>query len=122
MSIAPAARNPGPDVVRALAILGVVVMNYHGYLINRGAQRDGSPTFLYDLFDPWVGPLATRFAATFVLTAPVELGTEPAEGADGLGLGVAECVRSSVDGLVWRGDRIHRGPSWHDPPMGGWVP
>lgn len=86
MSIAPAARNPGPDVVRALAILGVVVMNYHGYLINRGAQRDGSPTFLYDLFDPWVGPLATRFAATFVLTA---------------GVGVTLMTRSRRPGVSW---------------------
>ena len=26
-------RLPGPDVVRAIALIGVVVMNYHGYLI-----------------------------------------------------------------------------------------
>ena len=58
-------------MVRALAILGVVIMNYHGYLIHRGARRDGSPGFVYDFFDPWVGPLATRFAATFALTAGV---------------------------------------------------
>ena len=63
------ARKPGPDVVRALAMLGVLMMNYHGYLIIRGAQRDGGT--LYDLFDPWTGPLSTRFAATFVLTAGV---------------------------------------------------
>lgn len=64
----PTARRPGPDVVRAIAMLGVVVMNYHGYLILRGADRDGA---LSDLFDPWTGPLSTRFAATFVLTAGV---------------------------------------------------
>ncbi|MDJ0770385.1 MAG: DUF418 domain-containing protein [Ilumatobacter sp.] len=63
------ARKPGPDVVRALAMAGVVMMNYHGYLILRGAQRDGGA--IYDFFDPWTGPLATRFAATFVLTAGV---------------------------------------------------
>jgi uncharacterized protein len=62
-------RRPGPDVVRAVAMWGVVVMNYHGYLILRGGRREGS--WAYDLFDPWVGPLATRFAATFVLTAGV---------------------------------------------------
>jgi uncharacterized membrane protein YeiB len=56
-------------VVRAVAMAGVVVMNYHGYLVIRGAQRDGGA--MYDLFDPWVGPLSTRFAATFVLTAGV---------------------------------------------------
>lgn len=63
------ARLAGPDVVRALALIGVAVMNYHGYLIHAGAerQRDGWPGF----FDPWEGPLATRFAATFVLTAGV---------------------------------------------------
>ena len=62
-------RRPGPDVVRAVALIGVVVMNYHGYLILRGAPRgDG---WAHDLFDPWSGPLSTRFAATFVLVAGV---------------------------------------------------
>ena len=62
-------RQPGPDVIRALALIGVVVMNYHGYLIIRGAARgDG---WADDLFNPWTGPLATRFAATFVLVAGV---------------------------------------------------
>jgi uncharacterized membrane protein YeiB len=66
-------RRPGPDVVRALAMLGVVAMNYHGYLILLGGRQDGDGASrrLYDLFDPWTGPLSTRFAATFVLTAGV---------------------------------------------------
>lgn len=83
---APAARHPGPDVVRAVAMLGVVVMNYHGYLIHRGARRDGSPAWWYDLFDPWDGPLATRFAATFVLVA---------------GVSVAFLTRSRRPGVSW---------------------
>ncbi len=62
-------RQPGPDVIRALALIGVVVMNYHGYLIIRGAARGDS--WADDLFNPWTGPLATRFAATFVLVAGV---------------------------------------------------
>lgn len=73
-------RRPGPDVVRALAMAGVVVMNYHGYLLLRGAERGSG--ILDDLFDPWTGPLSTRFAATFVLTA---------------GVGVTLMTRSSVD-------------------------
>jgi uncharacterized membrane protein YeiB len=77
------ARRPGPDVVRAVAMAGVVMMNYHGYLIirlvDRGARRDGGA--LADLFDPWTGPLSTRFAATFVLTA---------------GVGVTLMTRSSI--------------------------
>ena len=62
-------RLVGPDVVRAVAMAGVVIMNFHGYLILRGGEREGG--WLYDFFNPWVGPLATRFAATFVLTAGV---------------------------------------------------
>ena len=62
-------RRPGPDVVRAVALIGVVVMNYHGYLILRGGPRGGG--WAHDLFDPWSGPLSTRFAATFVLVAGV---------------------------------------------------
>ena len=63
------ARRPGPDVVRAVALIGVIVINYHGYLILRGAEPgDGA---IADLFEPFNGPLATRFAATFVLVAGV---------------------------------------------------
>lgn len=62
-------RLPGPDVVRACALIGVVVMNYHGYLIIRGGDRGGG--WVADLFDPWTGPLSSRFAATFVLMAGV---------------------------------------------------
>lgn len=62
-------RLVGPDVVRALALVGVVVMNYHGYLIIAGGER--STNRWGSFFDPWEGPLSTRFAATFVLTAGV---------------------------------------------------
>lgn len=63
-------RLPGPDVVRAVALIGVVVMNYHGYLILQGPGRPRTG-WLEELFDPWTGPLSTRFAATFVLVAGV---------------------------------------------------
>ncbi|BAN03953.1 DUF418 domain-containing protein [Ilumatobacter coccineus] len=62
-------RLPGPDVVRACALIGVVVMNYHGYLMIRGG--DPGTGWAVDLFNPWTGPMATRFAATFVLMAGV---------------------------------------------------
>lgn len=70
---APAARLPGPDVVRAIALIGVVVMNYHGYLLladGRGSAAVGDG-WLASVFDPWNGPLSTRFAATFVVVAGV---------------------------------------------------
>ncbi len=66
---APAARLRGPDAVRAVALIGVIVMNYHGYLILRGGTIGNS--WIDELFDPWDGPLSTRFAATFVLVAGV---------------------------------------------------
>ena len=56
------------DVVRAIALIGVCVMNYHGYLIREGAKyppTNGVERF----FDPWTGPLSTRFAAVFVTIA-----------------------------------------------------
>lgn len=55
------------DVTRAVAMIGVVVLNYHGYLVIRGGPVG---TDLVDrVFDPWRGPLSTRFAATFVFVA-----------------------------------------------------
>lgn len=64
-------RLAGPDVTRAIALIGVVVMNYHGYL--NGAQASAGPgaTFAQRLFDPFGGVMATRFAATFVLVAGI---------------------------------------------------
>jgi uncharacterized protein len=62
-------RLVGPDVVRAVALIGFAVMNYHGYLIGQGGEL--SINFWGRFFHPWQGPLSTRFAATFVLTAGV---------------------------------------------------
>jgi uncharacterized membrane protein YeiB len=64
-------RLPGPDVTRALALIGVVVMNYHGYLNGSAAEAGSDASFAQSLFDPWTGVLSTRFAATFVLMAGV---------------------------------------------------
>lgn len=66
----PAARLHGPDVVRAVALIGVVVMNYRGYLLLRD-DRPAGDGWVERLVDPWDGPLSTRFAATFVLVAGV---------------------------------------------------
>ena len=62
-------RLAGPDVTRAIALIGVVVMNYHGYL--NGSLGDSDDTFVGRVFDPYLGPLSTRFAATFVTVAGV---------------------------------------------------
>jgi uncharacterized membrane protein YeiB len=55
------------DVTRAIAMIGVVLMNYHGYLILRGGSVGESN--INTFFDPHDGPLSTRFAATFVMVA-----------------------------------------------------
>ena len=89
-------------MVRALAMAGVVVMNYHGYLIIRGARREGG--WAYDLFDPWTGPLSTRFAATFVLTAGVGVTLMTASS-----LGDADKTREMRWRLVRRGLLLYGG-------------
>jgi uncharacterized membrane protein YeiB len=55
------------DVTRAVALIGVAAMNYHGYLIFLGGSAGES--LVNRFFNPWTGPLSTRFAATFVLIA-----------------------------------------------------
>lgn len=62
-------RDPELDVLRGLALIGVCVMNYHGYLVLRGATPGEG--LLARVFDPWRGPLATRFAAVFVTVAGI---------------------------------------------------
>lgn len=64
-------RELGPDIVRAVALVGVVVMNYHGYLNRGGASATADSNVFERWFDPFNGVLATRFAATFVLVAGV---------------------------------------------------
>ena len=49
----------GPDVVRAVALIGVVVMNYHGYLMLRSLRTDVIDSALNRFFDPFEGPLST---------------------------------------------------------------
>lgn len=58
------------DVTRAVALIGVAVMNYHGYLLALAPNRySADQNFAERVFDPWQGPLSTRFAATFCLVA-----------------------------------------------------
>ena len=78
-------------------MLGVVVMNYHGYLILRGARRD-TGSVLSDVFDPWTGPLSTRFATLFVVTAGVGVSLMTASS-----FGDAERTRAMRWRLVRRG-------------------
>jgi len=64
---AGAPRLIGLDVTRAIALIGVVVMNYHGFL-NDPHTGNGRWSRFFHVF---TGPLSTRFAATFVLVAGI---------------------------------------------------
>ena len=67
MSIPASTRVIDLDVTRAIGLIGVCVMNYNGFLINLGGAVGESPVNRF--FDPWNGPLSTRFAAIFVMVA-----------------------------------------------------
>ena len=56
--------SPGPDVVRAVALIGVVMMNYHGYLMFRDGSFPAEDRVIDRFFDPFEGPLSTRFASS----------------------------------------------------------
>ncbi len=60
-------RFAGIDVARAVALIGVVAMNYAGSLVVPGTDRG----FWGRVFDPYTGVLSTRFAATFVVVAGI---------------------------------------------------
>ena len=59
----------GLDVTRAVALIGVVVMNYVGAMY----EIEFDPSFLERLLDPYTGVLSTRFAATFVVVAGISI-------------------------------------------------
>lgn len=65
------ARRPSLDVARAIALAGVVVMNYHAYLNPKSAYFQLSPSVWDRIFNPISGILTSRFAAGFVLVAGV---------------------------------------------------
>jgi len=82
---------------------GVVTMNYIGYLILRGAPRGGSA--LADVFDPWTGPLSTRFAATFVVVAGVGVALMRSDRRRGrlASRGLVLLVVGLAFDIIWRG-------------------
>jgi len=59
----------GLDVTRAIALIGVVVMNYVGTMY----EIEFDPSFLERVLDPYTGVLSTRFAATFVVVAGISI-------------------------------------------------
>ena len=59
------------DVARAIALFGVVAMNFHAYLNGFRSMYPTQPSVWERMFNPLTGPLTTRFAATFVLIAGI---------------------------------------------------
>lgn len=64
-------RLPSLDVTRAVAIVGVIALNYHGYLNPRQWTQPLDQSPWEAMFSPLTGILTTRFAATFVFVAGI---------------------------------------------------
>jgi uncharacterized membrane protein YeiB len=62
-----------PDVTRAIALSGIVIMNYHAYLNGAESRNPINPSLWEDIFNPVTGFLTTRFAALFVVVAGVSV-------------------------------------------------
>jgi uncharacterized protein len=81
-------RLPEFDVVRALVLIGVFTMNYVVFWNVSNIRRTGwfgqpESRAVLKVFDPWTGPMSTRFAATMAMVAGM-----------GVALGAAKAVRS----------------------------
>lgn len=87
-------RDSTIDVARAVAMIGVVVLNYHAYLNGDSAWAPIYPSQWERFFNPGTGALTTRFAAVFVLVAGV-----------GVSL-LTRTSRSTNDQLLLRQDRL----------------
>ena len=64
-------RLPSLDVTRAVAMFGVIALNFHGYLNPRQWTQPLGDSTWEALFSPLTGILTTRFAATFVFVAGI---------------------------------------------------
>lgn len=104
--IQPAERLVGPDVTRGVALIGVVIMNYHGYLNGCSAVAGPTSSRAQSMFDPWTGVLSTRFAATFVLVAGIGISLMTASGTAG---GDAQRILADRWRLVRRGFLLYAG-------------
>jgi uncharacterized membrane protein YeiB len=93
-------RIPSLDVTRAIALVGVVMMNYHAYLNKDKAFYPPRPSFAERIFNPLSGILTTRFAATFVLVAGMSIALLVQSAIQS---GNAELIRSAQMKLARRG-------------------
>ena len=93
-------RIPSLDVTRAIALVGVVMMNYHSYLNKDKAFYPPRPSFAEQVFNPLSGLLTTRFAATFVLVAGMSIALLVQSAMQS---GNAELIRSAQMKLARRG-------------------
>ena len=93
-------RIPSLDVTRAIALVGVVMMNYHAYLNKDKAFYPPHPSFAERVFNPLSGILTTRFAATFVLVAGMSIALLVQSAMQS---GNAELIRSAQMKLARRG-------------------
>ena len=76
-------RRASLDVTRAIALIGVVALNYHGYLNGAEAFRPTDDGLLNRMFSPLTGILTTRFAGTFVFVAGIGIALFMAAASDG---------------------------------------
>ena len=93
-------RIPSLDLTRAIALVGVVMMNYHSYLNKDKAFYPPRPSFAEQIFNPLSGILTTRFAATFVLVAGMSIALLVQSAMQS---GNAELIRSAQMKLARRG-------------------
>lgn len=57
------------DVMRTIALFGIIVLNYHGYLNFSGALSTTEPSVFERWWHPFNGALANPFPVGFVLVA-----------------------------------------------------
>jgi uncharacterized membrane protein YeiB len=63
-------RNPSIDATRTVALLGIIILNYHGYLNGYEAIGAGQENFFVRIMDAWNGVLAPS-PVVFVLVSGI---------------------------------------------------
>jgi uncharacterized protein len=89
------------DVARTVALFGIIVLNYHGYLNFQSTGSTTTPSIFERWWHPFEGALANHFPVGFVVVAGM-----------GVALLLQDVARANADSVAQKFARAHTEARW----------